>query len=95
MITFSHGGKLFSVGPSELFINSHKFNILEELTVTRYDNNNSSGKPLNIDGVLHSLYETPSAKYNVQPAEGTSTKKPLLESICNSSMSHYIFNTNN
>lgn len=66
MITFNHGGKSFSVGPSSILEND----LEEDDEAEDGKNNNIKSKLLNIDGVLHTLYETHTSKENNQMDEG-------------------------
>lgn len=63
MITFNHGNKSFSLGPSILMEDDS-----EEDDVA--GDNNMKSKLLNIDGILHTLYETHTATEDDQLDEG-------------------------
>ena len=65
MMTFTHGNKSFSLGPSTGFTPSFG-KIVETATEESSkinDNNDSTSKFLNIDGRLHSLVKNPTKKY--------------------------------
>ena len=60
MISFAHHDKSFSLGPKTIIEDNPFFKNLEEAaTAGDNKNNNYKNKLLNIDGVLHSIRETP------------------------------------
>ena len=65
MITFIHDNKAFSLGPKTTIEDNPFLNNLDETTIVADNrnidksNNNYKSKLLNIDGVVHSLKETP------------------------------------
>ena len=66
MITFTHDDKLVSLGPRDIIEDDHFFKNTKKVAVEGDKNNNkkddNNSKLLIIDGILYSLYETPTTK---------------------------------